>query len=212
MMRLTSRSCPCIVVACLLVGCIYSDSPTPPASPPPPAEQGPKALSIRKAEPDAEVYKGILKGLGIEPVTFRCTGEGGPLSYKVEIEENGRLSQKSEGSFGQVSGESTVSFIIVPPSTGSKDTKIIVHHVVKGGSSTSTLGMSNPLWFEWKSRSLGVESPVGNQPVTIEKGKEITLLRYEAREMVPESPKQEPRVIRLTFSVSVGETAGSPKK
>lgn len=149
-------------------------------------------------------------------MTFRCTGEGGPLSYKVEIEETGGSGQKSEGSFGEVAGESTVSFIIVPPSTGSKDTKIVVHHAVKGGSATSTLGLSTPLWFDWKGRSLSVESPVGNQPVTIEKGEEIILLRYEAREAIPsqgkEAPKQEPRVIRLTFSVRVGEPAGSPKK
>src|SRR3954470_5910715 len=111
MMRFTSRSCVCMISACLLVGCIYSDLPTPPVSPPPPAQPQPQSLSIRKAEPDAEVYKGILKGLGIEPVTFRCTGEGGPLAYKVEIEEAGGSGQKSEGSFGQIDEDSTVSFV-----------------------------------------------------------------------------------------------------
>jgi hypothetical protein len=222
MMRLTSRSCLCIIAACLLVGCIYSDLPTPPASPPPPAQQQPEALSIRKAEPDAEVYKGILKGLGIEPVTLRLSGNGGPLTYyyRVVMEEtvgsNREEDQKAAGSFGQVKGEATISFVLMPPSTGNMGTQIIVQINSQGRIDTMKSGLSSPLWFDWKNRSLGVESPVGDQPVTIEKGKEITLLRYEAREMVPtqekEAPKQEPRTIRLTFSVRVGEDVGSPKK
>jgi hypothetical protein len=196
------------VAACLLVGC--TGPTTSPTSPPP------KALSIRKVEPDAEVYKGILKGLGIEPVTFRCTSEGGPLAYKVEIEDTGGTGQKPEGSFGVVGGEATISFAILPPSTGSKVTKIIVQHITKSGSGATTFGLETSLWFDWKGRSVGVEMPVGDQPVTIEMGKEITLLRYEAREMVPtqgkEAPKQEPRVIRLTFSVWVGDNPGTAKK
>ena len=116
--RLTaSRRHRCIAATCLLV--VLTGSITTPSSLPAPAEPEPKAPSIRKAEPDAVVYKSILKGLGIEPVTFRCTVDGGPLTVIVESEEmvgSKRVGgQKFEGGLGQSKGEETISFVLVHP-------------------------------------------------------------------------------------------------
>ena len=91
----------------------------------------------------------------------------------------------------------------------------MIHNISQAGTGTMSFSLPTPLWFDWKGRSLSVGSPVGDQPVMLEKGKEVTLLRYEAREAIPdqgkESPKQEPHVIRLTFSVRVGASPDQPR-